>query len=281
MENFWSNEVLETYRFHAYQPSCLAIFLACCHDNGYVAEFDKYRRDDVVSNKTILVKATMPARGFTDLTFRKCDFGPVFHNELLKPKQISNQLSFPLRPSSSAYPVSVNSTVRPVSDDNIGLNKTYSSAAAEFPIVIPSQANTKAESVSPNPPSPGQDRIPVNRNGQRIDTRLKHFSEQDGVRFYDRIGTWKLCNAYFLANNCRNGDRCQFDHNSIDDGIKLVLKHTARQIACKNGAGCRDKNCYFGHHCPFHPDCYAKKCFFRSKDLCGIDTNVAGTLPAA
>ncbi|KAL9115903.1 MAG: hypothetical protein Q9227_000271 [Pyrenula ochraceoflavens] len=240
-----------------------------------------YRRDDVVAPKTILVKAAVPARGFGDLAFRKCDFGLVFYDELLKPKQSSHASSLSLRPA-TVQPPAVSSAVQASSSESIPYNKSYSTAAAEFPVVGSARASVSAESQTPqsSSPAPSQDRISINRKGERVDARLKPCSERDKGRFYDRVNDWKLCNAYFLGNNCYSRDRCQYDHSPIDDGIKLALKHTARQIPCKSGGSCRDKTCYFGHQCPFYPDCYSRKCNFRARDLCGTDNEIYSSVPA-
>lgn len=287
----------ETYRFHAYQSSCQAVFLACCHDSGYVAEFEKYRRDPIVEPKTILVKATTPARGYEKLSFRQCDFGSVFHDEPLRAKQAPKP-----RPA-----VAVTDTVQPIPPEVTPTKPTYSSAAMDFPIVMPIRPAAKAETQAPKPtsPAPNPDKIPVNRFGQRIDLRLKVPTQRDEDRFHERIMDQKLCNAYYLGDYCYNGNRCHYDHSAIDDvslapalllksfptrwltfpqGVKLVLRRTARQIMCKDGCYCRKKGCYMGHQCPFFPECFSsntgKRCIFKSKELCGVDTNITGYVDA-
>jgi hypothetical protein len=69
---------LDTYRFFAYNQHCRHIFLACCHDNGYVAELDKYRYDTTAAPKTILVHAAQAAREYASLPFPVARFGSVF-----------------------------------------------------------------------------------------------------------------------------------------------------------------------------------------------------------
>lgn len=69
---------LDTYRFFAYNQHCLHIFLACCHDNGYVAELDKYRYDAIAAPKTILIHAAQAAREYARLPFPVARFSSVF-----------------------------------------------------------------------------------------------------------------------------------------------------------------------------------------------------------
>ncbi|KAL9619171.1 MAG: hypothetical protein Q9160_006180 [Pyrenula sp. 1 TL-2023] len=272
-------KIRENYRFHAYQSSCRAIFLACCHDSGYVAEFNKYRRDPIVEPKTVLVRAAAQARGFNDLSFAQCELGMVFQDEPLKAKSTPKP-----RPA-----VAVTETVEPVQPpqtNGVPIKPTYSSAAMDFPIIMPTRPASQAQVQAPKPtsPPPNPDKVPVNRFGQRIDTRLKSASQRDEDRFHDRINEQKLCNAYYLGGYCYNGDRCHYDHSAIDDGIKLVLQRTARQILCRDGGHCRKKGCYMGHQCPFFPECYSsntgRRCAFKAKELCGVDTSITGYVEA-
>lgn len=270
---------IENYRFHAYQSSCRAIFLACCHDSGYVAEFNKYRRDPIVEPKTILVKAAAHARGFNDLSFEQCDLGMVFQDEPLKAKSIPKP-----RPA-VAVPEPVES-VQPAQTNGMPIKPTYSSAAMDFPIIMPTRPASQVQAPTPKPtsPPPNPDKIPVNRLGQRIDGPLKQAPQRDEERYQERVKMQKLCNNYFLGGYCFSGDRCIYDHAPIDDGIKLVLQGKARHQSCRDGGACRKKACYMGHRCPFYPDCYTsstgKRCAFKSKELCGIDTSIFGYVDA-
>lgn len=72
----------DTFRFFAYNQHCRYIFLACCHDNGYVAELDKYRFDPIAAPKTILVHAAQAAREYASLPFPVARFGSVFEVSL-------------------------------------------------------------------------------------------------------------------------------------------------------------------------------------------------------
>lgn len=103
-------------------------------------------------------------------------------------------------------------------------------------------------SVLPSPSSEKNGLIPVNKDGQRIDTALGQPSEAACEAFRTRTHGHKLCNGHHLMNYCSN-ITCDFDHAPITEEVRLVLRTVARSIPCARKSDCRRANCTKGHIC--------------------------------
>src|ERR1700722_5822696 len=141
----------DTYRFFAYNCHCRYILLACCHDNGYVAELKKYAHGPVVSPKTCLVQASQPAHGFQTLSLPVAALESVF-----EPKPVASKQTNGSERNSYANVISpVKEAAVPIASRTAQRPKTVSSSSS---------------SVTQDGPTPGDPLgIPVNRSGQRID----------------------------------------------------------------------------------------------------------------
>jgi hypothetical protein len=123
------------------------------------------------------------------------------------------------------------------------------------------------------PQSASSATVAVNRHGQRIDLPLARPSAEDIARYDSRWHTKKLCNDHHLRGECASRD-CRFDHEPIDEGIRLALKNSARKIPCKIGPSCRRRDCPNGHHCPYRLNpggCTNKQCAFNARGLHKVD----------
>lgn len=252
----------DTYRFFAYNCHCRYILLACCHDNGYVAELKKYAHDPVVSPKTCLVQASQPAHGFQTLSLPVAGLESVFEPKPVMPKQ-----------TNGAERSSYANVISPVKE-----------AAMPIPIRAPQRPKTVSSSSSSvtqaDGPTPGDPRgIPVNRSGQRVDRPMRQPTTLEQERFEARISYKKLCNEHLLRNACKQY-YCKYDHDPLDAEMEHTLRYKARGIACVNGMACRQGDCYYGHHCPW-PDCWNKQCAFLKRGLHNVtDLTVAKFVPA-
>ncbi|KAF2670665.1 hypothetical protein BT63DRAFT_244835 [Microthyrium microscopicum] len=160
----------DTYRFYAHDIHCERIFLACCHDNGYVAELDKYRHDPVARNKTLLVKHKNTGAQYRDTPFGMVDFGEVFEPMPDKPIFRSPQftqllpIGSPSPVSAAAIPQAVNTVTTPKAVKN---GKTTNGAAINHAVQA---ANNAANPLTtPRLPTPEEssvngDRRPSNSN---------------------------------------------------------------------------------------------------------------------
>lgn len=123
------------------------------------------------------------------------------------------------------------------------------------------------------PHSTSSEMVAINRQGQRIDPPLPRPSADDQARYDSRWRAKKLCNDHHLRGDCSNQD-CKFDHNPIDEGVRLALRISARTIHCRNGTGCRRQNCSHGHHCPYRLSpggCKKGQCAFNAKGMHKVD----------
>ena len=125
-----------------------------------------------------------------------------------------------------------------------------------------------------NPQSASNATVAINRHGQRIDLPLPRPSPEDQARFDARWHGKKMCNDHHLRGECSTGGDCKFDHEPIDEGMRLALQTSARKIPCKSGPGCRRRDCPNGHHCPYRPNpggCTNKQCFFNARGMHRVD----------
>lgn len=90
----------EAYRFYLRNCQCKLIFLALCHDNGYMAELDKYRNDVIAKQKTWLIEHYAKGRAFADPPFPMANFDEVFSNRALPVKRVNG---FAPVPNKSSY----------------------------------------------------------------------------------------------------------------------------------------------------------------------------------
>jgi hypothetical protein len=252
----------DTYRFFAHNCHCRYMFLACCHDNGYVAELKKYDHDPIVAPKTCLIQASQPAHGFQTLSFPVAALESVFEPRPVVAKQMNGTE----RHSYAAI----------------------TSPAKETPVVVPGRLAQRPQPVSSSNssvtqadglPSGDPRGIPINRSGQRIDRAMRQPSTLEQERFEARVSYRKLCNEHLLRNACKQYN-CRYDHDPVDAEMEHTLRYKARQIACLNGMACRQGDCYYGHHCPW-PDCWNKQCAFLKRGLHSVtDLAIAKFVPA-
>jgi len=291
----------EAYRFYATNAQCKYIFLAVCHDNGYVATLDHYRQDGLIAPKTVLVKHPNMAAQFINLPFSSVDISPIFESmperssRIVVPKFATPSKIGPIAPplplsappvqppEPKPRPVATSTPVKPSTPatsnptpvkpaDTTSPEPLHTRPAA--PQQSLSYANKlRVSSPSPapvidiKPTKPAPKGIPVNAHGQRVDPPLKPPTSTDHQRFNARIAKQKLCNAHHLGGGCWDKASCAFNHDSIDPGLKATLRYKARNLPCSWGSDCRDAACYMGHHCPWGDGCYNENCAFERAGL--------------
>ncbi|KAK5100074.1 hypothetical protein LTR70_003264 [Exophiala xenobiotica] len=284
------SKLRDTYRFYLNSAQCEHIFLACCHDNGYVAELDKYRHDPRAAEKTVLIKHGNTANQFYNLNLPFTRFSSTFEMEPLQAVR-----------RAEAAPAFVPSARRvPSADDSASQNSGEGTPATTWSTVtagasrMPDRTRTSiglsasAETFEPGPkvssnatgdPKAG---IPVNRVGQRIDRTIRPPAKSEIDRFQDRIADQKLCNTHHLTSAGCFAYKCNYDHEPVDAAMKHTLKYKARSIPCTTGSKCRKAECFYGHQCPWGMDrCTNDKCPFYRNNLHDIhDLEIAKFVPA-
>ncbi|KAK6853900.1 hypothetical protein PG995_010712 [Apiospora arundinis] len=82
---------------------CKKIFVACCHDNGYLHDLRDYSDYPELANRIVLVETTPAENGFKQLPFDITSFNNVFRsnpllNENKKPSPFSMPSGLPIHP---------------------------------------------------------------------------------------------------------------------------------------------------------------------------------------
>ncbi|EXJ89669.1 hypothetical protein A1O3_02736 [Capronia epimyces CBS 606.96] len=308
----------DTFRFYAYNAQCQRVYLAFCHDIGYIAELDKYRHDAIVMPKVMLIQAaqTAPAaRAYAGLPFKSTRFDSVFETS---PLDLTHRVDAPYGPTGFDA-LSLGSSPEQATDHSTpsASRSSYSSVSGPpglTPLMPLSTNNKPANHVrSPTPPAeivskppvkpqiqpqpqpqvaqvhngpngasetkPG---IPINRQGQRIDLKMRMPTTSEMERFEERISQRrKLCNEHHLRDNCESYN-CKYDHDPIDASMRNTLRYKARSIPCAHGSKCRRQDCFYGHQCPWgNNSCGNLKCAFLKTGLHDIrDLEVAKFVPA-
>ena len=141
---------------------------------------------------------------------------------------------------------------------------------------------TEIDGLATTPDRPIRSEIALNRSRQRVDLPLPSPSARDWERFTKRTARQKLCNEHQLRLACHE-KACRYDHNEIDAGLFLALRHTARTSPCDFGPACRRHECVTAHRCPFMErsgGCRKQNCPFRKKGLHNItDLDIVETIP--
>lgn len=297
----------DNFRFYAYNAQCQRIFLACSHDNGYIAELDKYRHDAITMPKVMLVHAAQSpsaAKAYAGLPFKSTRFDTVFEStplEVTSKAESAHTTTDVERPSLDSSPAeqTLNGLTRTVSRSSHASTPGPPSVTPLTPLVLNTRTTPPTGSHTPpaefpkappsNPvqahaPSGGTEArsgIPINRSGQRIDLKLRLPLSTEMEKFEDRIYRRKLCNEHHLRDNCESYN-CKYDHDPIDASMKNTLRYKARSIPCAQGAKCRRQDCFYGHQCPWgNSNCANPKCSFSKSGLHDIkDLEVARFVPA-
>lgn len=302
-KNFWLTSVSETYRFFLQNCQCKLIFLALCHDNGYIAELDKYRNDVLAKKKTWLVDHYAKGRAFVNPPFHMVKLDNVFDTRAISVKRLNPAYLLNTNSSYSSTAVPSFTTEKaPIPEQNPYSNPPphFTSASGASPINA-TRYDSNREMVEKDDapylapgvePPTSADEVPVaclsqdtitrkvclfskyllttrrhaqNRSGQRIDDPIQPPWPVEQQHFEARIHQRKLCNEYYLRGYCPDRN-CRFDHSPIDEELKKTLRFTARKVVCRAGAACRRADCYYGHRCPF-ASCDRRRCPFAKAGL--------------
>jgi len=109
-----------------------------------------------------------------------------------------------------------------------------------------------------------------NEHGHRLDPPSKNpgFNTPAQTTYKakcDKVKPRVFCNNYYLAGNCKWGDKCDFDHSTILAPEEIAIhRYRARTSMCTTGPSCDDYSCYLSHHCTLDPYCArGSECKFK------------------
>jgi hypothetical protein len=129
--------------------------------------------------------------------------------------------------------------------------------------------------IRPNQPRPPNSigRVLRNAKFQRIDLPEKLIIPTFTLNAI-RDRPKRLCNSYYLVNNCPQKSDCEYDHKSrITYDEYAALLYLSRTQPCPQGSSCNVALCVKGHMCSNGRPCkYGASCRFAH--LHSIDTTV-------
>ncbi|KAI0131802.1 hypothetical protein BJ170DRAFT_221417 [Xylariales sp. AK1849] len=273
---------------------CKKIFLACCHDNGYLHDLREYSDKAELHRKIVLVETTPAEPYFKALGFPITRFDGVFRSKPLlnETKHTSTLLPFrpiqapiaqldttapraagvgspeqqqhrttptPLSAHSQQSPAPIVSELKQPSRTPSIVNSgnggvSISYATAGGPAV--DYQNITVKSVKPKalPKT-----IEYNYEGCRIDTPTKHPANTPAQGTYqaklERAAPAVFCNDHYLVGICRRS-QCERVHNvDLTPQEISIHRYKARTSRCPRGPECDDYDCYLSHHCLKDPRC--------------------------
>ncbi|KAL3448156.1 hypothetical protein BJX65DRAFT_295352 [Aspergillus insuetus] len=249
-------KIREMFRLFADNNQCKHIFFAGCHDTGYLSMITPYRGK---TDRITLVKAASFHPEFERLDLPVRELPSVFMStQSTGNRAPSPTVSIPTAPKLCTYyqkgTCRYGSSCKKIHiSPGQQLSKTpdHSTRLSISPQDKNHTTPRESEFYSKNLPYmnvKSLDFIPVNKDGERIDTYVPPPSPEVWEGYVQRSKVRKLCNNYHLGGSCGN-DICEFDHSPVDSDSLNVMKYILRQHVCSKGTKCRALNCYVGHHC--------------------------------
>ncbi|KAL2857288.1 hypothetical protein BJY01DRAFT_231040 [Aspergillus pseudoustus] len=250
-------KIREMFRLFADNNQCKHIFFAGCHDTGYLSLITPYRGK---ADRITLVKAASFHHEFDRLDLPVRELPSVFMStQTAGNRAPSPTISIPTAPKICPYYQRGacrygNSCKKIHISPGQQLSKTpeHSTRASISSSHEKDNSNVReTEFYAENLPYmnvKSLDCIPVNKDGERVDTYVPPPSPDVWEVYVKRSKVRKLCNNYHLGGSCSN-ENCEFDHSAVDSNSLNVMKHILRLHVCSKGSNCRVLNCYVGHHC--------------------------------
>jgi hypothetical protein len=90
--------------------------------------------------------------------------------------------------------------------------------------------------------------IPINKDGERIDTVLSKPTPEAWELYQRRAKIQKLCNQFHLDGTCHNAN-CAYDHDPLELEAVGVMKYILKGYPCPRKGKCRLAKCHNGHIC--------------------------------
>ncbi|KAJ5658199.1 Zinc finger CCCH-type [Penicillium longicatenatum] len=266
-------KIREMFRLFVDLNQCRHIYFAGCHDTGFTSLLTPYRGSDRIT----LIKAASFHREFEDLNLPIRELPSVFMSTPLavtKPAAPVQTINTKITNTmTGTKPICKHFQKQGICKFGVGCNKQH---------VSPNQQLARsADSDSPSPKqlwsSPtvvgrsqefltatlptqslkSEEYIPINKDGDRLDTYCPHPSPEAFDEYHRRAKEHRVCNSYHLSGEC--GDMgCQYDHSDVSNTIIEVLRYILLQHPCSRAGACRSIKCYLGHICQ-KPNCKAVK----------------------
>ncbi len=268
------------FKLFLYNYHCRQIVLGCSNHSSYVRLLEQYKNDEEALPRVAMLEGPPFDSVLNDLPFRKVKLSSIFCESK---GSIGQMYQFSGQRVDSRISLSATSEVFTPRTTTPSLRSPFSSvtAAPREEMRPPpkhmrtdsitssgntsdNNASTWATVTSKNKHRPLTDRLrrpsnepvepPIKRNraGQRID--IPGDYDRDEVQ---RVKKMKGCNQHYIGMGCCHynagrPDKCPHNHhyNFTRQELK-TLRVVAKETPCKRGHECDDKNCIYGHMCPF------------------------------
>ncbi|RHZ47716.1 zinc finger CCCH domain-containing protein [Aspergillus thermomutatus] len=269
----------EMFRLFADNSQCKHIFFAGCHDTGYLSLLTPYIGK---RNRITLLKAASFHPEFKTLDLPIREMPDVFMSAPLGESQ-------PTAPTPTPAATFASPARAPVCKHfQKGICKYGNSCIKDHTMpgqqLSRTQLDTPSQTLStvrhyakylPSMDSKAEKLIPVNKDGDRIDTYCPMPAKGAWETYNRRFKQRKLCNKFHLGGECSDLS-CEFDHSTsdVDPGCLSVMRYMMRQRPCPKGSKCRSLKCYHGHMCQ-KDGCKCTKWSKFGRDIHTIDIKVA------
>ncbi|KAL4912920.1 hypothetical protein BDW62DRAFT_206071 [Aspergillus aurantiobrunneus] len=261
-------KIQEMLNLFANSNQCRHIFFAGCHDTKYLPMLMPFREK---TDRLTLLKAASFHDKFANLELAVRELPDVFMTMPIPTNQDRMASTIPSTPKLCKFYQKGNCgrgdectnihtmPYQPFSDSG------YNSPSSTSPREKRSPRFTRTESdyatCLPSPTLRPHGFIPVNKDGDRLDTYLPPPPQDEWEEFARQTKKHKLCNDYYLNGGCSD-ENCEFNHKDLGFDPVNVIKYLLRRMKCKKGTHCRTIGCLFGHHCQKGGCIGAKGCRF-------------------
>lgn len=266
-------------RLYANSSQCKHIYFAACHDVGYISELTPFMGN---SSKFTLINS--PGVRFHS-EFGKLGMGieeirGVFRHAPFegygaasrplttaavnaKNPAVSSQAALPTSPVKQDWGSAPDDEQKPACLFNslgkcrYGKNcrhlHTYSQPKSGAPqssnLPLPNDTVSFLFDRLPRKEEIPEGTIPVNKNNYRLDAHLPPVNAETLSRLKARVDKRKVCNMFHLNGFCDAGDRCEYDHEPIEEEFLPALESLAHSQPCPRRGACRLDSCTHGHIC--------------------------------
>ncbi|KAK7926667.1 hypothetical protein PG985_003665 [Apiospora marii] len=269
---------------------CKKIFVACCHDNGYL-HFSKVFRSNTLLNETKRAPASFSTSNLPIHPFpppaTQPDYGSQRGLAVMSPdKQMPPPVPAatpPFTDSTVSTPATMHADTEPqlaqltrtasvLSSGNGGVSISYAKAGGSDSLQnIDIAAKPKKLTKT----------IIFNADGHRIDPPTKHPANTPAQVTYqsklEKVVPNAFCNDHYLVGKCKRLN-CERIHNvELSPQEVAIHRYKARTSVCPRGPiECFDYDCYLSHHCLKDPRCTrGSNCKFTNTEWGNLhlDTN--------
>ncbi|KAK4462105.1 hypothetical protein QBC42DRAFT_84035 [Cladorrhinum samala] len=273
-------------KLYGENAQCKHIYLAACHDVGYVSELTQFRGR---SRKFTLIDSTAIrfhdefhnlGMGIEELpgVFRASPLGPPLPHRPLS-GGLATGAALHDKPATPTTPATTGTTNN--KEKNICLFYTkgdcrygkmcknlhvdsksdapsfWSSSSSKTLRATSSRSTNLTSSPDtevdmtglPRKADIAEGHIAVNANNHRLDPYIPPPDSDTAALLKARTDKRRVCNSFLLNGSCDAGLECNYDHSPMDPACLSALESLARSQPCPKRGACKKESCTHGHIC--------------------------------